>query len=130
MLGGNMKEFPFETLNGLVLEKLEESKDRDEVRITASGREFLMKHDQDCCESVRVESIKGDISRALGETIIDATENSNSGEGEGAEPKLDEWDESWTWTYYTIRTQSETIVIRWYGTSNGYYSERVDFYEV
>jgi len=118
-----MKTIPFDTLSGLVLEKLE-NKD-DEILIQASGRKFTMKHEQDCCENVTVESIKGNVESALGETIIDATEHSNSDE-----PKLDKWHDSWTWTYYTIRTQSETIVIRWYGASNGYYSERVDFYEV
>lgn len=128
-----MKKVPFETLAGLVLEKLEKSKSQyneEEVHITASGRKFVMRHEQDCSESVTVDSTKGDVSRSIGETVIDATEHSNRGDEEGAEPRLDEWHDSWTWTYYTIRTQSETIVIRWYGTSNGYYSERVDFYEV
>jgi hypothetical protein len=113
----------FSALAGLTLEKFVE--ERETIKITASGRDFIMQHHQDCCESVVVESISGDPQAAIGEVIIDATEHSNSDE-----PKQSDYDESFTWTYYTIRTQSQTIVIRWYGTSNGYYSERVDFEEV
>lgn len=115
-------------LAGLTLEKIEESKGRDEIYIHASGRKFLMKHDQDCCESVTIDSIKGDVNRAIGETVLDATESTNN-DPKQEDTEVDGYNDSCTWTYYTIRTQSETIVIRWYGTSNGYYSERVDFYE-
>jgi len=120
-----MIEEQFALLTGLVLERLNVNTAKDEIEIQASGRKFMMQHRQDCCESVRVDDVQGDIQRALGEKIIDAVEHTNSDE-----PRQDKWDESWTWTFYTIRTQSETIVIRWYGTSNGYYSESVDFYEV
>jgi hypothetical protein len=125
-----METIPFSTLSGLVLEKFEKIKtwdqgDYDKIVIHASGRKFVMYHESDCCESVTVESITGNVEKAIGETIIDATENSNKDE-----PKIEGTDDSWTWTYYTIRTQSETIVIRWYGSSNGYYSESVDFCEM
>lgn len=109
-------------LTGLTLEKFGAS--RDEIHIQASGRKFIMLHYQACCEQVVIDSIDGKPERAIGEQIIDATEHTNSDR-----PKEDDSPESFTWTYYTIRTQSETIVIRWYGTSNGYYSETVDFVE-
>lgn len=112
-------------LTGLTLEKFEvESNER--ILIQASGRKFVMYHSQDCCETVVIDSIDGKPERAIGEQIIDATEHTNRDK-----PKDEDYNpESFTWTYYTIRTQSETIVIRWYGTSNGYYSEAVDFEEV
>lgn len=115
----------FGTLAGHVLERFEVS--RDNIRLTASKhgvkRSFVMQHSQDCCENVVVDSISGDPSGALGEIIIDATEHTNRDKPRSPQ------DESFTWTYYTIRTQSQTIVIRWYGESNGYYSESVDFVE-
>lgn len=121
-------ELPFAALTGLVLEKLVQVKGsrtiNEEVYIWASGRKFVMVHDQDCCECVTVEDIQGNVERMIGEVVIDATENSNC-----TDPKIEGTDDCWTWTYYTIRTQSETLVIRWYGSSNGYYSESVTFYE-
>ena len=88
---------------------------------TDSGRTFRMFHEQDCCETVRVEDICGEMSDLVGSPIVQAEENSNSSET---------WDGSKTWTFYRLATAKGQVVIRWLGESNGYYSERVSFDEV
>lgn len=85
-------------------------------------------HEQDCCEYVRIESINGDLRGILGDPIIVATEE-QSGENP---PDVDlkeiaPYQDSYTWTTYTLGTANCTVTIRWYGESNGYYSEDVYF---
>jgi hypothetical protein len=93
----------------------------NEIRFTTSeGETYLMYHEQDCCESVYVEDIAGDLSDLLNKPIFMAEEVSHAGPEE-------EYGDSSTWTFYKLATISGTITIRWLGTSNGYYSESVDF---
>ncbi len=116
----------FSDLEGLTITRIEGAqRDSGVILFTASDRLFRMCHHQDCCEHVVVESVTGNLADMLGEKVINAVENSNSDE---APRSLG--DESYTWTTYTIRTQSATVVIRWYGVSNGCYSEAVDFQEI
>lgn len=80
------------------------------------GDVFKMYHEQNCCESVFLEDITGDLDFLVGEKILKAEETSNSDEIEfGRE----------TWTFYHISTFKDTVSLRWYGQSNGYYSEDV-----
>lgn len=109
-------------LEGLTLFEVGVDKVNDEIHFfTVDGRHFIMYHEQDCCESVGIEDIYGEWKDLIGTPILTAEERSNFGESEwGSE----------TWTFYTLRTVNGTVDLRWYGESNGYYSERVDFMEV
>lgn len=90
---------------------------------TSDHRVYRMFHDQDCCESVRIEDICGDFKDLLNSPIIQADESSN----QDNPPTPNE--ESFLWTFYRIASAKGQVVIRWLGTSNGYYSESVSFAE-
>lgn len=108
---------------GKVFTKITRVEGQDESIIfeTADGEKFKMYHDQDCCESVYIEDINGDLNSLLNNPIIVAEERTNSDEG----TKKDNSDDSFTWTFYEIATIKGSVTIRWYGSSNGYYSESV-----
>lgn len=109
-------------LEGKTLTDVKKSEDSLEF-ICEDGCKFLMYHSQSCCENVYIEDITSDWREILvGQKVLSAYESSNQDMG----PKND-WDSSYTWTFYRIVTTGGAVVIRWYGTSNGYYSERVDF---
>lgn len=101
--------------------------DKEFVMETKDGHEYVMYHEQDCCESVRVEDIAGDLNDLLGTPILEAEEVSSDKDPEGY-VNTDEWsDESRTWTFYKLRTIRGGVTLRWLGESNGYYSESVTF---
>lgn len=137
-----VRNLPFSTLKGLILTKIDVIKDNggngggDIINFyTNDNRKFYMYHEQDCCEYVTIDDICGDLDDLLNYPILLAEEVSNTNQEEcivvddDTEPRST-YDESWTWTFYKLSTIYGSVTIKWYGTSNGYYSESVDFYEV
>lgn len=89
------------------------------------GGGYEMYHNQDCCENVYLESIVGDLSDLVGEPLLLAEETTHEGENpEGVQ--IPKYQDSFTWTFYKLATRKGYVDIRWYGDSNGYYSESVD----
>jgi hypothetical protein len=88
--------------------------------ITTDRGTLVMVHYEDRCESVQVDDVVGDINDLVGGVVVSFEEV------EGDLPATDRYDVSHTWTFYNIRTTKGDVTIRWYGTSNGYYSESVD----
>ena len=116
----NFNKTIFKPLMGVVITKIDGAvKESEEIRFTLeNGDVFRMYHEQDCCEDVRVEDVGGNIEDLIGNPILLAEEVTNEGDME--------WGETCTWTWYHFATIKGYVTIRWFGESNGYYSERVD----
>jgi hypothetical protein len=112
-----LKEF-----EGKVLENVTYNKE-DEILTFyfTNGDVYEMFHEQDCCESVYLEDGYDDLMFLIGQEILQAYVTSNSGDDDGG---------TYTYTYYNISTFLNSATLRWYGSSNGYYSEAVDIQKV
>ncbi|MGG1445027.1 hypothetical protein ABE354_23845 [Brevibacillus laterosporus] len=108
-------------LSGKELTKIDDSREDELLFYTEDGECYRMYHEQDCCEHVFLEDICGDLDDLLGTPLLLAEEVSEE------RGPVDGWDESYTWTFYKFATIKGSVTLRWYGTSNGYYSESVDF---
>jgi hypothetical protein len=108
----------FSNLVGKTIFKWSINKENDVLNLYCTdGKLYSLKHDQDCCETVGIEDINGDLNDLLETPILMADEVSNKDETGHYE--------SATWTFYKLATIKGYITIRWLGTSNGYYSESV-----
>jgi hypothetical protein len=110
----------FSKLLGKTIFKYDLKNDRLYLYCT-NGKLYCLYHEQDCCESVYIEDINGDLDDILHKPILmaeDVQEVDKTGNYESA-----------TWTFYKLATINGYITIRWLGLSNGYYSESVDMYE-
>ena len=94
------------------------------VFVDQNGERFVFTHLQDCCESVDINDIVGDLQDLVGEPLLIAEQV------EGSVPAdwEDEYTESYTFTFYKFATRKGYVDVRWLGKSNGYYSEGVDLF--
>ncbi len=104
----------------------------------SDGAIYRMYHEQDCCENVSLEDIVGDVNDLIGTPILSAEESVSAScmfslltivaKKLRIIPTPHWYDnDSCTWTYYKFATIKGYVDLRWYGTSNGFYSEGVSF---
>ena len=122
----------FEELFGKTLVEIQGAEQYSDmiIFVCSDGTRFKMFHDQDCCERVLVEDICGDIQGLIGTPILRAEESNSRDNPALDRGAVESYDESHTWTFYTLATIKGYVDIRWYGSSNGYYSESVNFKEI
>lgn len=92
--------------------------------VADDGRVFAFEHHQDCCESVEIVDVIGDVADLIGSPLLMAEEVSSENEPKPAYDTPDAW---CTWTFYKFATIRGYVTVRWCGSSNGYYSEDVCF---
>ena len=121
---------PLSTLIGLTLDEITGMElYSGAIDFTSTdGREFLLWHDQNCCELVEIVDIEGDPDDLIGAPIIVAEEVS-SDDCPVPDHVKQPTNSSHTWTFYRFATRKGWVVLRWLGQSNGYYSESVSFIE-
>lgn len=108
------------SINGL-------EKGSDRVSIVTTNGTLTMYHLADCGEEVSLDDFEGDLSDLVGKVVVSAEVVIDPETGDPNHEKIvknhPRSDDSETWTFYTIRTTGGDLWMRWFGTSNGYYSE-------
>lgn len=121
----------FAELLGKTLSEVDVDRERDEIRFTCDdGTRFRMHHIGDCCESVTIDDVCGDWADVLHSPVTLAEESTNSENDPPGWEGDTKYRDSFTWTFYRLGTAKGMVTLRWYGESNGYYSESVDFEQV
>ena len=98
----------------------------DEVLFYCNDRSiYKMYHEQDCCECVSIDDVNGNVDDLIGSKILQAEVYTKDMEDE-----REDADSSGTYTFYNFATINGYVQVKWFGTSNGYYSEAVEFEKV
>ncbi len=114
----NVEVSVYEEVIGKVIREIERICDTSLIFTFEDGEVWEMYHQQDCCEYVRIEDICGELDDLIGMPLLQSEEVT----------KVDlNACESGMWTFYKLATNRGAVTIRWYGSSNGYYSESVTF---
>lgn len=127
-LNREYNSLPFSILLGKTITKIFQDQEKDPYDIlfvTSDGEKFILTHVQDCSENIFLEDICGDLEDILDSPIIQADEEIND-----TLPCEDGYYDSYTWTFYKLATIKGSVTLRWYSTSNGYYSEEVELFRV
>jgi hypothetical protein len=124
-------EIEFEKLRGETLKSIEgcEIGSESVIFTCENGKRYRLYHYHDCCETVSLNDIAGDISDLIGVPLEIAELVVSNDDPVGALVDSD-YRDSFTWSFYKLATKKGYVTLRWYGESNGYYSETVRFGEV
>ncbi|WP_417737245.1 hypothetical protein [Rosistilla oblonga] len=98
-----------------------DEKNNEIMLTTESGKVIKIFHDQDCCETVAIEDAEGEWHKLFGKVLVEASRDEKQSECDYG---------SKTETTLKFRVDGATVISRWIGESNGYYSESVDIEEV
>lgn len=124
---------PLFHLIGLTLKEVTVNNQDDVITFTSEcGQQFRMLHHNDCCETVYIEDVEGDINDLIGSPILvaETVQDEMQQAMNLINPLPEKNGDCEQWTFYRLATAKGWVVIRWYGDSNGYYSTNVSFERV
>ena len=120
----------FDVLVGKTIANIENLNNMELIFTLDTGDKYKLYHLQDCCEEVRIEDICGDLGDLIGEPLLRAEVVTYDNTNPEGVPNIEYQDDSFLWTFYKLDTRKGGVTIRWYGESNGYYSEEVEFAKI
>lgn len=97
---------------------------REMVFLTEGGDAYRFYHLQECCEEVQIGDIWGDLEDLVGSPVLLAEEKVINAGYSGSDNHGDF--QHHTWTFYEFATQKGYVTVRWCGSSNCYYGEKVN----
>src|SRR3990172_5179107 len=107
----------FNELKGKTLTQIKGKIGDESINFTCSdGTEYQMIHRQDCCETVTVEDICGDLSNLIDTPILQADESTSEINPVGVNPPERQSTGNYRWTFYILSTVKGSVTIRWYGS--------------
>jgi hypothetical protein len=104
----------FKELIGKTMRCITINNNKDKIEFETDSGNFLLFHEQECCEDVHITEIHGDLDDLIGQPLLIADEVVS-----------DDNEDYVTWSFYKLSTINGSVTIRWMGVSNGCYSERV-----
>lgn len=114
----------FADLKGKTIKAIEISDSQESMHFSCDdGHTYRLMYHHDCCANCSIEDICGDLEDLIDHPLLVAECVSSENENPDGVP-IPEYQDSYTWTFYKLDTIKGGVTIRWYGESNGYYSEK------
>ena len=104
-----MKYEVIQELIGKTFNRVFINSNKDELYFYNLDEGYRFYHSQDCCESVSIEDICGELDDLIGSPLLVAEVASKAG---------DMYDT--LWTFYKFSTMKGSVTIRWLGVSDCY----------
>lgn len=116
-----MTQFTINDLVGKTFSKVVVNEYKTDMMFSNDEYWFQFYHQPECCECVSIEEIIGDLNDLIDTPILEAREDVSD------VPDDLKRDDTNQWTFYNFRTIKGSVTVRWFGSSNGWYSVAVDF---
>jgi hypothetical protein len=128
--GCYLDERPWAALLGCTLANVERF--QGGLRLTGSlrtgeGVVFAILHQQDCCESVDLIDVAGDLGDLICAPVLVSEARTSDADPRGENTYGHDYSSA-TWTFIELATNKGSVTLRYYGASNGYYSETAGLY--